>query len=107
MNEATEFILKIAAILSACGVIAKTVHSFYKTIKAIYDDLKDIKTRIEKTEEYERENYMSTLRLTIMSEEMPLDERIAAGDKYIANGGNGSVRHKYEQLIKQLDKEDK
>ena len=36
---------------------------------------------------------------------MPLSERIAAGDKYISLGGNGAVKHKYQDLLKQLEEE--
>ena len=104
MSNAAEWILKIAALLSAAGVIAKAIHRIYKMVKAIYDKVQEMETRQKQLEEYERDNYMNTLRLTIMSEEMPLSERIAAGDKYIKYGGNGEVKHKYEQLLRQLDK---
>ena len=40
-----------------------------------------------------------------MSHEMPLSERIDAGEKYIKYGGNGEVKHKYEELISLLPKE--
>lgn len=61
---------------------------------------------VEEVSEHSLDNYLSIKRLTIMSHEMPLSERIAAGDKYIKNGGNGEVKHKYEELLKQLPKED-
>jgi hypothetical protein len=35
---------------------------------------------------------MSLLRLTIMSSEMPIGERIVAGHKYLQLGGNGDVK---------------
>ena len=35
-----------------------------------------------------------------MSEEMPVSERIIAGDKYIKAGGNGDVKKYYQQMIK-------
>ena len=40
-----------------------------------------------------------------MSQEMPLSERISAGEKYIKYGGNGEVKHKYEELLTLLPKE--
>jgi hypothetical protein len=42
-----------------------------------------------------------------MSHEMPLSERIAAGEKYIKCGGNGEVKHKYEELLTFLPSENK
>ena len=81
-NAIKEWIIGAAAVLSALGVIGGVIGMFYKKIKY----------------------YLCILRLTIMSEEMPLEERIAAGDKYIKHGGNGAVKHKYEQLLSQLDR---
>ena len=60
---------------------------------------------VEDMSEHSLDNYLSVKRLTIMSHEMPLSERIAAGEKYIKAGGNGEVKHKYEELLLQLPKE--
>lgn len=59
----------------------------------------------KKLEEHTRDNYMATLRLTVVSEEMPLSERIAAGDKYVALGGNGQVKAIHKKLIERYEKE--
>ena len=50
----------------------------------------------KKQERHQKENYMAILRITIVSEEMPLSERIAAGDKYVALGGNGQIKALYK-----------
>lgn len=94
-----DWIIGAAAVLTALGVIGGVVVKFYRQIKSILDTVHEVRT-------YQKEDYLCILRLTIMSEEMPLEERIAAGDKYIANGGNGAVKHKYEQLLQQLDRRD-
>ena len=52
-------------------------------------------------ERHLKENHLSILRLTITSRDMPLSERIAAGDEYLKEGGNGAVRHLYEALIEE------
>ena len=98
MGHWAEFIGEIAGLLTALGLIIGVLAKFYNLIKGI-------KSKLDAMDEHTTENYIATLRLTIMSEEMPLEERIAAGDKYIKLGGNGAVKHKYEQLLKQLDKE--
>lgn len=100
MEHFAKIIVEIAGVLGALGVIAGTACKIYKTFKGILDKLSEVRM-------YQKEDYLGILRLTIMSEEMPLEERIAAGDKYISNGGNGAVKHKYEQLLKQLDKENR
>ena len=97
MENFTKIIVEIAGLLSALGVIIGVFAKFYNLIKGI-------KNKLDAMDEHTTENYIATLRLTIMSEEMPLEERIAAGDKYIKLGGNGAVKHKYEQLLLQLDR---
>lgn len=94
-----EWIIGAAAVFTALGVIAGVIGKFYRQIKSILDKLTEVRA-------CQQEDSMRILRLTIMSEEMPLEERIAAGDKYIAEGGNGTVKHKYEQLLAQLDRRD-
>lgn len=75
----------IAGGITAIGGIIKLV---IKGVRAIDNILKAIKT----TERHEFENHMSLLRLTIMSEEMPLGERIIAAEKYLKNDGNGEIK---------------
>ncbi|MBO5065505.1 MAG: hypothetical protein J6D06_05255 [Clostridia bacterium] len=90
--------LLIASALTALGVIITTAVKVYKFIRKW-------EKWVEETSEHELDNYLSIKRLTIMSHEMPLSERIAAGEKYIKNGGNGEVKHKYEELLSHLPKE--
>ena len=59
-----------------------------------------LEKKVDTLVEHDREQYLSILRLTIMSEEMPVSERIIAGDKYIKAGGNGDVKKYYQQMIK-------
>ena len=96
-NAIKEWIIGLAALLTALGVIGGVIGMFYKKIKSILDTVREVRT-------CQKEDYLCILRLTIMSEEMPLEERIAAGDKYIKHGGNGAGKHKYEQLLSQLDR---
>lgn len=93
-----EKILFVASVITALGVIITTAVKVYKFIRKC-------ECWIEQTSEHSLENYLSIKRLTIMSHEMPLSERIAAGEKYIKYGGNGEVKHKYEELLEMLPKE--
>lgn len=93
-----EKILLISSILGALTVIIATAVKVYKFIRKW-------ETWVEEQSEHAMDNYLSIKRLTIMSHEMPLSERIAAGEKYIKYGGNGEVKHKYEELLNQLPKE--
>ena len=91
-------VVLIGSVLSALGIITATAVKVYRFIRKW-------ETWVEETSEHSLDNYLSIKRLTIMSHEMPLSERIAAGEKYIKYGGNGEVKHKYEELLNQLPKE--
>ncbi len=91
-------ILFIASLLTALGVIVATSVKVYKFVRKW-------EKWVEEQTEHNLDNYLSIKRLTIMSQEMPLSERIAAGEKYIKYGGNGEVKHKYEELLTFLPSE--
>lgn len=93
--SAVDKIILAASLITAVTVIATFIVSCYKYIR------KQEKWHEEK-DRHDKENYLNILRLVIMSDEMPLEERISAGDKYIALGGNGAVKHKYQELIEKL-----
>ncbi len=58
-----------------------------------------LEAKVDKLVEHDEDQYLSLLRLTIMSEDMPVSERIIAGDKYVKKGGNGDVKKYYQQMI--------
>ncbi len=89
-----------ASLLTALGVIIATAIKVYKFIRKW-------EKWVAEQSEHNLDNYLSIKRLTIMSHEMPLSERIAAGEKYIKYGGNGEVKHKYEELLTFLPSENK
>lgn len=96
MGEIEIALLRIAEVVGAITVICVAIWKIFKP-------LKELLNKIDTIDRHQRENYLMTLRLTICSEEIPLEERLAAGDKYVKLGGNGAVKHKYEELLKQLD----
>lgn len=81
-----DWIIKIAAVIGALGVIYGVC---LKVCKKIFKPLIDA---FEELKAHSHENYMGILRLTIMSNEMPIGERIVAGHKYLSEGGNGEVK---------------
>ena len=93
-----DLIIKIAGAITAIIVIWKAVVKFVhladdiKEIKAIVkENLPNVK-EIPEIKKHCQENFLTSLRLTIMSNEMPLGERIIAGQRYIDEGGNGEVK---------------
>ena len=64
-----------------------------KQVETLTDEVKSLK-------KHQNKNYLGILRLTIMSEEMPVAERIIAGQEYIDHGGNGEVKKFYQTFVK-------
>lgn len=79
-------IIKAAAVIGALGVI------YGVALKALQIIIKPLKDALTELKTHSHENYMGILRLTIMSNEMPIGERIVAGHKYLKEGGNGEVK---------------
>ena len=88
-------LLAVAKIIVALGGAAAVI---WGVIKPVTQVLK----KIEKIEKHQRETHMQMLRIAVVSTEMPLEERIKAGDEYVKMGGNGAVKHLYEELLTML-----
>ena len=101
MGQLSAQIVTVAAVLSAVGVIFTAIITAYKFIR------KWDKWREEK-DQHDKENYKAILRLVIMTPEMPLSERIEAGDVYVNKlNGNGGVKQKYKELLQRFADEHK
>ncbi len=94
-------IIFTSTIFSAIGVIVTTIVAAYRFIRR-WDKWR------EQKDLHDKENYKAILRLVIMTPEMPLSERIEAGDVYV-NGlnGNGGVKQKYKELLARFAEEHK
>ena len=101
MEIFSERILATAALLTAIGVIIATA------IK-VYNFVRKCEKWIEKKDKHDDAQYRDILRLIIMTPEMPLSERIDAGDIYVNKlNGNGGVKQKYNELLKRFAEEHK
>ncbi len=83
------------------GSIAGAITALLVLIGMIFSKLKKILKMFNEIKEHTEENYLNNLRLVIMSEEMPIEERLRAGEKYITAGGNGQVKAFYKKLQKE------
>lgn len=63
-----------------------------------------LEKKVDQLMEHDEDQYLSILRLTIMSEDMPISERIIAGDKYVKKGGNGDVKKYYQRMLEEHTK---
>ncbi len=80
------------ALITLLTLLCKSVRKLSRFFEEQANDTKQLRR-------HDKEQYLAILRLTIVSQEMPLTERIKAGDRYIEEGGNGAVRQLYEQLL--------
>lgn len=90
--EIVDLVIKVAAFLSALGAIIAVMIKIFSVANKMKKSIDAFNTTVNDLKEHTEENYMSLLRLTIMSNEMPIGERIVAGHKYLSKGGNGDVK---------------
>lgn len=99
-----EALLWIASLIGAVSAIVVAVRKAIKPFTDAKEDITAISNKVDKLIEHDNEQYLSILRLTLMSPEIPISERIIAGDKYIKSGGNGDCKHYYFELLKEHTK---
>jgi hypothetical protein len=93
----TIWITLIESVLTFLGICVTVIVSNKKANKKLEE-------KVDKLVEHDEDQYLSILRLTIMSEEMPISERIIAGDKYVKKGGNGEVKKYYQKMLEEHTK---
>lgn len=84
----------VTAITVVCGFIIKLLDTSHKVLKEI--------ERLEEEMKYDR---IHILKLALFSSDLPIQDRIEAGRKYIEMGGNGTGKIEYEMLLERYKKE--
>ena len=94
-----EIIVLVASIITSFTVVLTAVVTAYKFIRK-WDKW------VKEKDKHDIEQYVQILRLVIMSPEMPLSERISAGDTYVNElHRNGAVKQKYNELLQRFKTE--
>ena len=83
-------------IIKAFGMIVVTWITVHYSNKK---SNKGLEGKVDKLIENDKDQYLSILRLTIFEENLPISERIIAGDKYLKKGGNGATKKYYEKML--------
>lgn len=99
-TEVVDWIIRVGALAGAIAAIVALAKKVIAPLKDMSAKITDISARTETIEKHDKEQYLGILRLTIMSEGMPISERLIAGEKYIKASGNGAVKHYYQELVK-------
>lgn len=98
----------IAGALSAAGGLIASVWKIWKKMKSklneIIEKINAQGTQIDTLVKHDKTQYLSILRLTVMTDSIPLSERIAAGREYLEAGGNGDVKTYIETHLLPYDK---
>lgn len=99
MSGLTEQIIAVAAVISAATVVLTAIITAYRFIRK-WDKW------VKQKDKHDIEQYVQILRLVVMTPEMPLSERIAAGDTYVNElKRNGAVKQKYNELLQRFKNE--
>ena len=94
-----EIVIITASVVTSITVIITALATAYKFIRK-WDKW------VKQKDKHDIEQYVQILRLVIMSPEMPLSERISAGDTYVNElNRNGAVKQKYNELLQRFKTE--
>lgn len=95
----TEKIILTASVITSLSVFLTATVTAYKFVRK-WDKW------VKQKDKHDIEQYVQILRLVIMTPEMPLSERISAGDTYVNElHRNGAVKQKYNELLQRFKTE--
>lgn len=72
---------------------------YVATIQSNKKSLKTLEKKVDKLATDNEEQHKDILRLTVFEDNLPISERIIAGDKYLKKGGNGDTKKFYLQML--------
>lgn len=72
---------------------------YFTTRQGAKRGMKDLEKKVDKLAKDNEEQHCDILRLTLYEENLPISERIIAGDRYLKKGGNGAAKKYYEQML--------
>jgi hypothetical protein len=104
MDSITQSIILWGAVAGALTGIITLIVKAIRAAKKASAYFTDLKTNVDTLVKHDQAQYKAILRLTVMSDNIPLSERIIAGKEYIDLDGNGDVKAFYEQHLKPYDK---
>jgi hypothetical protein len=100
MNELTQEIVLWGGVSGAVVAIVALVVKIVNAVKLAITYFTDLKKKVDELGKHDKQQYMAILRLTVMSDNIPLSERIIAGKEYLDNDGNGDVQKYYDEVLK-------
>lgn len=92
--------IDIKFIATILGVLGTVIGILFKT----YKFARSIEEKYEEMNELIKENTIHILKIAVLNENLPITDRINAGERYMALGGNGFVKKKYLKLLDEYEK---
>ena len=89
-------IVQIASIITALTVIVGCIVKLYSLARRIEEKLESYDKNIEVLN-------LHLNKMALLDTNLPLVDRLHAGEWYIAHGGNGLGKKVYNQLLEELD----
>lgn len=114
MGNITTFFQTISTTIGAVTTILAAIIAFEKwskgkltkwLLKSVMDEFSLIRSEIQDIKEHLKKLELDDLKLVIMSEEMPIGERLSAGKRYISQGGNGAIKIHVKLLEEEYENE--
>lgn len=103
MDNITQSIIFWGGVAGALTGITALIVKIVKAAKKAVTYFTELKSNVDTLLEHDNAQYMAILRLTVMSDNIPLSERISAGKEYLDKKGNGDVKEYYETVLKPHD----
>ena len=90
-------IIFIATVVGGIGTFVGVLYKMYKFARSIEE-------KYEEMNELIKENTIHILKIAVLNEDLPITDRITAGERYMVLGGNGFVKKKYLKLLDEYEK---
>lgn len=94
----------LTVIIGGIVAIVKYYRKMKKKLDAVLSAIEALTNKTDTLVKHDKAQYLSILRLTVMTDSIPLSERISAGREYIDQGGNGEVKEYIETHLLPYDK---
>ena len=93
----------LASAITSLTVIITGFSKVYKFIRKTEEKYEQIDKKFDMINKTMKVNTIHLLKIAVLDENLPLTDRIHAGEEYIALGGNGFIKKKYEKLLEEYE----
>lgn len=102
-SEIVKLILTLGGVSGAIAAVSALIVKIVKVVKKVVQYFKELKESVDTLVKNDVEQQKAIYKLTVMTENMPLSERVGAAKKYMKLGGNGEIKAYYEEHLKPYD----